>query len=219
MNNYRLRESTAIQSCLMEYEPFAKLPEEYLVRTSKHIERGCHNAAIDKADERNIPKYWDDEEFIDQYSNMGYLVKMNVDITSPVLQNRPDEIKFYLITKVYNYALGQYLFNNWKNIPMLSKLNEASIQYVLEYLPTVDPEALGYMTSTEMNPKISEPIINEIKLRENEKMKVKYSTMYKCPRCFERKTTFNEVQKRRGDEGGTLQITCKECGYIWDMND
>lgn len=212
MNIYRQREYDAIYQCLLEYEPYSHLPESYLKRATKLIERGCHNASIDKASERNIPIYWDEEEFIDQYSNIGYHIKMNIDITSPILENRPREIKYYLIEKIYNHSLKEYLLEH----PMLDQ--EIMIK-ILDYLPIVNPLDLGKMTSIEMNPEISKPIIDKIKQRENEKIKIKYSTMYKCPRCFERKTTFNEVQKRRGDEGGTLQITCTACGHMWDKND
>ena len=111
------------------------------------------------------------------------------------------------------------MFNEFWDIPTLRRLRDESVQKIVECMPSVDPMTLGYRSSIELNPEISQPIINEIKRRENEKMKTKYSTRFECPRCFEKKTNFIEVQKRRGDEGAALQITCQVCGHQWDKND
>ena len=205
----RLQENTAIKECLLEYDLFQKMPIKYGTLAAKLIERSILNASIDKATERNIPKYWDNQEFIDQYSNIGYMIKMNISISSSILRDQPDYIKFYAVQKVYNYVLKKYLEETpLKKIPKTA----------LEKLPTIDITKIGYMNSQELNPHISKSIRDEIKLREKEKIILKYSTLYKCYRCNERKTNVREVQKRRGDEGSTLEITCLECGYQWNFN-
>jgi DNA-directed RNA polymerase subunit M/transcription elongation factor TFIIS len=55
-----------------------------------------------------------------------------------------------------------------------------------------------------------------IKLRN--KVKVKSTGIFTCPRCNEKDTSYTEVQLRSGDEGSTFIIACNACGYQFKRN-
>jgi len=54
--------------------------------------------------------------------------------------------------------------------------------------------------------------INTIKNRK-EDVKQNYSTMYRCPKCKERKSTIMQKQTRSADEMPTIIVTCVCCGH------
>ena len=55
-----------------------------------------------------------------------------------------------------------------------------------------------------------------VKLRN--KVKVKSTGIFTCPRCNEKDTSYTEVQLRSGDEGSTFIIACNACGYQFKRN-
>jgi DNA-directed RNA polymerase subunit M/transcription elongation factor TFIIS len=57
--------------------------------------------------------------------------------------------------------------------------------------------------------------VEELERRAKEEIKVKYSTMYQCRNCGQRKTHERELQTRSGDEGGTIFVECLNCGVVW----
>jgi DNA-directed RNA polymerase subunit M/transcription elongation factor TFIIS len=80
----------------------------------------------------------------------------------------------------------------------------------------VDPAAAVAMSASQMNPEASAEIENEIQERMNiAKPEVKICTIWTCPRCKARKTTFKEAQTRSLDEGATIIVTCLECGKVF----
>lgn len=207
----RSNEKDSIKNCLLSYNLFENMEDEHIDMTVRKIERSIVNASIDMATHKNIPKYWDDVSFVDLYSNISYNIKINIDPESSVLCDKSDDIKFHQIEQIYNSSLlealitKKYITNDISNI-------------LKDYIPTIDLNKIGYMNSFDLNPKINEPYFIEKRKREQEKLASKFSTMYKCDRCGEKKTDIQEVQRRSSDEGSTLQITCLVCGAAWYKN-
>ena len=205
---YRDLEKAAILDCLNSYEPFREFHLKYRVKIVNGIERSCYNAAIEKANSRNIPKFWDDQRFVELYSNIGMMIKMNLDCGSSI-NNKSDRIKYYVISRIYNYALYQYLKKNQKIFP----LNVLTL--IFQYIPNINVSQIGSMSSIQLNPLHSTELLKEVELREQQKINVKYSTRYQCHNCGERKVQMKEEQTRSIDEGGTLLLTCVACGHNW----
>ena len=44
-----------------------------------------------------------------------------------------------------------------------------------------------------------------------------YSTLFRCPKCRKRKTTYYQMQTRSADEPMTVFITCQECQHKWKL--
>lgn len=64
-------------------------------------------------------------------------------------------------------------------------------------------------------PRHSEDIRNYLNTQSQQKIEVKTSSYFQCPRCHERKTTYYEKQKRSLDEPATIFINCVGCGFNW----
>jgi len=175
------------------------------------MEIGILNHAVDMARMQNIPVYWDINDFVNIYSNIGYHIKINLDPDSSINIGQVDKIKYYLITLLYNYTLLNSLekLSFWKNLPDVIK-NKIKSEF-----PIIDPMILGKQNFQVLNPYLNQHILEEIKLKSEQVMHVKFSRMYKCNKCGESKTHMRELQTRSGDEGGTLFISCIVCGSTW----
>lgn len=64
-------------------------------------------------------------------------------------------------------------------------------------------------------PKHSEDIRNYLNTQSQQKIEIKTSSYFVCPKCRERKTTYYEKQKRALDEPATIFINCVGCGFNW----
>lgn len=173
----------------MHYDRFGRLPEEIEEKTVAAIEAGILAEAVHKAKSLNVLNIWDLPEFVEIYSHVGYSVVVNLDIDSSINQNDSNEIKCYLIERVVNFAEG---------VP-----------------DGINPKDLGKMSPSELNPHINKDIIEQLKIRGEQVVKIKYSTMYKCDKCGAKKAKEREIQTRSLDEGKTLFIECVQCGHTW----
>ena len=72
-------------------------------------------------------------------------------------------------------------------------------------------ESKSYMLA----PKHSEEIREYLNTQSQQKIEVKTSSYFVCPKCHERKTTYYEKQKRALDEPATIFINCVSCGFNW----
>jgi len=208
----RKLEQEGVLTCLREYSPFARLPVGDLQIVAACIERGIHNAAYDKACEKCIPLRWDNENFVAQYSSVGYDVKINLDINSSINAGREDEIRYYVAERVYNWVILRYtralaLHHNPDSAPVW--------QAVEQYLATIGPDRLGYLSFDNLNPLINKPYIDQLKIREKQETQIKYSTMYSCKSCGNRKIITYLLQTRGLDEGSTQFFRCLTCQKIW----
>lgn len=185
---------------------FDELPKNIQSGMIKLIESGILDATVDKANERNIQSYWEGLQFREQYGNISYPIKLNLDPNSSVNKNKPDHIRYYLINKICAYM----------RLLMFRKHFGLSDQaMVVMGKRLMNPELLGYQNSLNLNPYINEKYVTELRLRADENIQVKSSQLYKCAQCGNKKTLIKEKQTRAGDEGGTLFITCIVCGTRW----
>lgn len=73
------------------------------------------------------------------------------------------------------------------------------------------------LTSYEMFPTVSQPIIDEIDLRRKQHIQKKFTDKYKCPKCGGKKSEFEERIVRSADEPTVFKHTClmPACGATW----
>lgn len=204
-SNIRDKERNLIEAICDNYQRFKDMPFEIRKKLVKNIEISILNASIDKALERGIQVYWNSEKFLEQYSNIGYQVKINLDINSSINCNKKDEIRYYLISNLCDYMIVKYL-----DLPHMD--------LILKYVSPVQPDKLGYYNALQLNPLINQTYIDELTIRSQQNIKIKYSTMYTCSKCSKSKTQTKEFQTRCGDEGATLFIFCLVCGHQWRQN-
>ncbi|MEM3063454.1 MAG: hypothetical protein QW303_07925, partial [Nitrososphaerota archaeon] len=100
-----------------------------------------------------------------------------------------------------------------------SSINKGD-SYVLDLIKEkkIDPEKIADLNPQELNPKVNKKYLEELYIRSQQHVTVKYVTRHRCSQCGERKTQEYEKNSRRGDEGGTLFITCLCCGHHWRIN-
>lgn len=211
----------------------SQLPEHIKEWASIHIERGCNNANVDKAIDRNVPGYWEDQYFQEQYSTIVYKTAINIDPQSSVNQSQPESHQRYLMDQIYNSAIIKYLFDisldnelytDQPNLKLSEKsrcgFNGLSSDIFIRIndnriIPCVDLIDLGYMNSDVLNPHINAPYKQQIKLREQQQVEVKTTHMYPCPQCKTADAKYRRLQTRSGDEGYTIFLTCQYCGFCW----
>lgn len=76
----------------------------------------------------------------------------------------------------------------------------------------LSPDQLGGLSEAELCPPASAACRLQIELRQSQKVTEKESTMFRCPRCKERRHTYRSVQIGSGDEASTFMCTCLNCG-------
>ena len=82
----------------------------------------------------------------------------------------------------------------------------------------IDPYDLAFIDTFKLFPEKWADIIDEkMKIEKllKESLQESASDLFKCPRCYKRKTIHCEVQTRSSDEPMTTFITCLECGKKW----
>lgn len=212
--NIRENERKQIYDAIISYRLFNTLTNAQIQWLIKTIERGLYNTTIDKAKEHNIPVYWHNNNFVARYTSLGYTLKMNIDINSSVNQHRPTFVREYVASRIYAWFTIKYLRFLVKSMRTLRQASPQVMQYIGSYIPHFDPEKLAGMPAQELNPLINEPYILRLQIRAEQSTKIKYSKMYSCYNCGEKKTKVYELQTRSLDEGGTLFIECLVCGCV-----
>lgn len=98
-----------------------------------------------------------------------------------------------------------------------SNLDPANGRHLLDMIfgGFIEPINVASLSSAEMNPSANAHVREEIALRMQQKVDLKYSTAYRCSKCGERKATYNESQNRAADEQSTINLTCLNCGHTW----
>lgn len=207
MNEYRESSVDLLIRVLCEDDQMNQFSESTLSQVSRAIEKGCHNANIDKAINKNIPPFWENERFVQQYSAVVYRVVTNLDPSSSVNQNQNPTMRRYLIDKIYLSTLIQI---------MCDESEYAEYWGIIQSMcDLVALDKLGYMNSDDLNPHINEPYKQQIKIRSEQQVDEKVTHMYVCPQCGARESKYRRMQTRSGDEGYTLFFTCKHCGCCW----
>jgi DNA-directed RNA polymerase subunit M/transcription elongation factor TFIIS len=78
-----------------------------------------------------------------------------------------------------------------------------------------DAAKIGFMTAEELNPEANAAAREEIRVRSAQKIKLKTSTAYRCKKCGNNCTTYEEYQGRSGDEQSCISHKCMICGHTW----
>lgn len=172
-------------------------------RVASLIERGIYNRTIAMARIRNVPQFWSEPFFVELYSNISYMVKMNLDPESSINHGQS-----YIRQAVHNWVVKKQI-----------KSDNPIVKRILDFFaPAIAPHTLAELSPSELNPDANKVYLEELELRSQQHVEVKYVTRHKCRQCGERKTQEYEINSRRGDEGGTLHIICMSCYHRWRIN-
>jgi len=79
----------------------------------------------------------------------------------------------------------------------------------------IDIDQIGFMSENDICPIAQEKERTSIKIRMGQKIDEKYSNLYKCPACKERKTTYITKQLRALDEAADIICTCLNCSHVF----
>lgn len=71
------------------------------------------------------------------------------------------------------------------------------------------------MNAIDINPGLYTNILNEYRLRMQQEIKYRKSTLYKCPKCHQNKCLVEDHMSARADEGIGKKITCMLCNNRW----
>lgn len=128
-NYYRTNELCAILDCLSGYKLFETFSDEVKNIIAKKIEISINNATYDESVIRKIPQIWEDDRYVELYSNIGYSVKSNLDPNSYVnksLETQQDylakRICYYYIKKLLLHSIKN--LNKTQNIPQIQNQNQ-----------------------------------------------------------------------------------------------
>ena len=75
----------------------------------------------------------------------------------------------------------------------------------------INIDNIGYMSEHELCPIANQGIRDNINHRMNQKIEIKTSTMFKCPKCGARDAEYKSVQLRGPDEPATYVCRCNKC--------
>jgi transcription elongation factor S-II len=150
------------------------------------------------------------------------VVKLNA-----IIKN--DKISENLEKGIYNYALTvceeKNLLKKWSNesfvLLYIEKLRTLIINLkdndLLAKLASKEVKAheFVYMSHQELRPKLWETLIEEKKIKDENKYtpKIEASTdNFICGKCKSKKCTYYQLQTRSADEPMTTFVTCLDCG-------
>ncbi len=122
------------------------------------------------------------------------------------------------------------IIKNWKNVDFVNLYHSICFNILsnLDYdtrsesliqkieAKEVNMRDLAKMTSMELCPEKHIIINKKIEQRNNFKRKLKYSELYQCRKCKNKKCTIEKRFNRSLDEGVNLTINCIECGFSWN---
>jgi len=142
---------------------------------------------------------------ISELLNEKYAKKIEESIYKFAKEYTEDNETPFLLESVYSDKFTEIynLLNNKKSV------------YLIEAIKTnkIDPLKIAMMRPNELNPDKYEKILKKKELEEFKKNTQATSSVYKCPKCKEKKSVVTEKQTRSADEPSTLFIECKSCGH------
>jgi DNA-directed RNA polymerase subunit M/transcription elongation factor TFIIS len=106
---------------------------------------------------------------------------------------------------VLNHIVPDTITNKLHGAEALEKLKSGALA----------PEALAVMEDTELCPKAIERERAEIADRNKQRVVEKFSTLFQCRICKDRRCSIREVQTRSLDEAADFFCTCLTCGNVF----
>jgi DNA-directed RNA polymerase subunit M/transcription elongation factor TFIIS len=118
-----------------------------------------------------------------------------------------DNPKFEYLYRVYTNKVT-------KNLDIDSEVNS---DYLISKVinNTINPNIIANLNSNILCPSKSIDIINNLNLRNNQKINFKTSEMYQCRNCKKKSVRIEMVQIKRIDEPQTMSLTCTFCSNNW----
>ncbi len=80
---------------------------------------------------------------------------------------------------------------------------------------SINIDQISKMTPEALCPSKNIKLLEELNNRREQKVYVKVSSDYTCPRCYRKEATTRSIQTRSLDEGETLFATCNFCSHRW----
>ena len=163
---------------------------QYRSRTVEKINSYIHNASISINIENSIFEY-----------SILYLLNEDNNII-----NKNKTFKFLNENFLRIYInKSDSIFRNLKdNKKLLEKLENKIIE----------PSNLAFLSFVELNPNVwADELLKKQKREKNNEHE--YSTVYKCPKCKNKKCVTQFFTNRASDEPLALSITCINCGYVF----
>jgi DNA-directed RNA polymerase subunit M/transcription elongation factor TFIIS len=113
--------------------------------------------------------------------------------------------------------LSLYSLSTMRITKNLDPSSEVNNDYLINLVLTkqINPVDLANLSINELCPEKSDAIIEKLKIRSNQKVKQKTSTLYRCSNCGKRETVIKLVQIRAMDESSSTSITCIFCKNRW----
>ena len=127
-------------------------------------------------------------------SNQLYQIRWDY---TPFIRRYEDRISIIL-----NHLNTDTITNKFYGNTVINKLKNCEIT----------PEDIGFMEDSELCPAAIAKELEEIEIRNNQKIIQKHSTLYKCPLCHVRQCTFRSVQIAASDEPAHIMCLCLNCG-------
>jgi DNA-directed RNA polymerase subunit M/transcription elongation factor TFIIS len=79
----------------------------------------------------------------------------------------------------------------------------------------INPMRVSWLDNQEISPANNAKLVEKLSERLNQKVTLKTSSLYRCPKCGKRETTIRNAQMRSLDEGESAIIQCQYCHYKW----
>jgi hypothetical protein len=214
----RQRQAASLKAAWSSAPLYGNLPKEHGDRLVKIMEFSLYHAARNQYLRNHSVVNWTDAKFIDTYSSLGAKILYNVDQGSSLnvewRRQAPEAIS------VADLCLRGYCYRARTVHHLEPETARAVWGCVRRHLPGhgktwLDPEGLAEMSSVEINIALNHTYLMDREERERQKLVERYSEMYKCSVCGNRKTKYRIDQTRSLDEASTVTVTCMSCGNIW----
>ena len=130
-----------------------------------------------------------------------------------------------------NKSIDKLIYKSWDNEKFiylyqlscnkitknLDQQSEVKSDYLINQIldKKININTIASLSSDNLCPDKSINIKNNLKLRNEQKLNYKTSTLYKCKNCGKKEVKIQEYQGRSLDEGSNLSLTCNFCNYNW----
>lgn len=81
----------------------------------------------------------------------------------------------------------------------------------------IDIKNISKMTPEELSPAKNAKLLEELNTRREQKVQLKVSSDYMCPKCRKKQCLVRSVQTRALDEGSSFFATCAFCSHVWRL--